>query len=108
MKVRIHKVASVTYRLGLGQEVEVSRLIEASTGAVLVVRALEEKRDTAIRCSSEVTYRLWRLYMAGCAFYFDEGSIGLHQVLAGHQHQLQPVPLRRDDLYTRGDGNRDT
>lgn len=64
------------------------------------VRALEAKRAEAIGYSSEVTYRLWRLYMAGCAFYFDEGSIGLHQVLAGHQHQLQPVPLRRDDLYT--------
>jgi len=64
------------------------------------VRALESRCDEAIRHSSEVTYRLWRLYMAGCAFYFDEGSIGLNQVLAGHQHQLQPVPLRRDDLYT--------
>jgi len=63
------------------------------------VHALETKRNEAVAYSSEVTYRLWRLYMAGCAFYFDEGSIGLHQVLAGHQHQLQPVPLRRDDLY---------
>lgn len=61
---------------------------------------LETKRDAAIRHSSEVTYRLWRLYMAGCAYYFDEGSIGLHQVVVGHQHALQPVPLRRDDLYT--------
>ena len=67
------------------------------------VRALEAKRDEAVRYSSEVTYRLWRLYMAGCAFYFDEGSIGLHQVLAGHQHKLQPVPLRRDDLYAHDD-----
>jgi len=57
--------------------------------------------------SSEVTYRLWKLYMAGCAYYFDEGSIGLHQVLAGRQHQLQPVPLRRDDLYTHNGSGRD-
>jgi cyclopropane-fatty-acyl-phospholipid synthase len=64
------------------------------------VAALEARRDAAIRYSNVVTYRLWRLYMAGCAFYFDEGSIGIHQVLAGHRHQLQPVPLRRDDLYT--------
>ncbi|TCK18004.1 cyclopropane-fatty-acyl-phospholipid synthase [Thiogranum longum] len=63
------------------------------------VDRLEGKRDEAIACSSEVTYRLWRLYMAGCAWYFDEGSISLHQVLAGHRHQPQPVPLRRDDLY---------
>lgn len=63
------------------------------------VRSLEAQRDKAIACTSEVTYRLWRLYMAGCACYFDEGSIGLHQILAGHRHQSQPVPLRRDDLY---------
>ncbi len=63
------------------------------------VAALEERRDEAIRHSSEVTYRLWRLYMAGSAFYFDEGSIGVHQVLAGHLYGCQPLPLRRDDLY---------
>ena len=63
------------------------------------VQALETGCNKAIACSNEVTYRLWRLYMAGCAYYFDEGSIGLHQVLAGQKHQLQPVPLRRDDLY---------
>ena len=64
------------------------------------VRALEANRNEVIKQSSETTYRLWRLYMAGSAFYFDEGSIGLHQVLAGHRHELQPVPLRRNDLYT--------
>lgn len=64
------------------------------------VRKLEQKRDSAIRYSSEMTYRLWRLYMTGCAYHFDEGGIGLHQVLAGHQHALQPIPLRRDNLYT--------
>lgn len=66
------------------------------------VKSLESQRDKAIACSSEVTYRLWRLYMAGSAYYFDEGGIGLHQILAGHQHQLPPVPLRRDDLYRQG------
>jgi len=64
------------------------------------VRALEAKREAATAASSEVTWRLWRLYMAGCAHYFNEGSIGVHQVLAGHLHSSLPVPLRRDDLYT--------
>ena len=44
MKVHVHKVASVTYRLGLETEVEISRMVESATGTVLVVRALEEKR----------------------------------------------------------------
>lgn len=65
------------------------------------VRALEINRNEAIRQSSETTYRLWRLYMAGCAHYFDEGSLGVHQVLAGQRHNPLPVPLRRDDLYNR-------
>ncbi len=67
------------------------------------VMNLEHNREQAIHHSSEVTYRLWRLYMAGCAYYFDEGSIGLHQVLVGHRHQSQPVPLCRDDIYTHPD-----
>ncbi|MCB9896822.1 MAG: hypothetical protein H6825_02335 [Planctomycetes bacterium] len=44
MKIRPHKVGSVVSRVGLGPEVEVSRLVEAKSGQVLVVRALEEKR----------------------------------------------------------------
>jgi hypothetical protein len=44
VKTHVHKVASVTYRLDLGPEIEISRLVESKTGNVLVVRALEEKR----------------------------------------------------------------
>ncbi len=44
MKVHCHKIASVTHRLELTQEVEISRIIESRMGTVLVVRALEEKR----------------------------------------------------------------
>ncbi len=63
------------------------------------IAALEAQREAAVRHSSATTYRLWRLYMAGCAYYFDDGWIGLHQILAGHQHAPLAVPLRRDDLY---------
>jgi hypothetical protein len=44
VKVHIHKIASVTNRLALGHEIEISRIIEPQPGTVLVVRALEEKR----------------------------------------------------------------
>ena len=44
MKIKVHKLASVVYRLGLPTEIEISRMVEARTGNVLVVRALEEKR----------------------------------------------------------------
>ena len=44
MKIRPHKVGSVVSRVGFGAEIEVSRMVEARSGQVLVVRALEEKR----------------------------------------------------------------
>ncbi|HHJ13179.1 MAG TPA: class I SAM-dependent methyltransferase [Gammaproteobacteria bacterium] len=63
-------------------------------------RALEEKRDLAIQVASAPVYRLWRLYMTGSAYYFDEGSINVYQILAGHAHSYTGVPLRRSDIYT--------
>ncbi|HHO69074.1 MAG TPA: methyltransferase domain-containing protein, partial [Gammaproteobacteria bacterium] len=63
------------------------------------VRALEAAREQAIAASSEAVWRLWRLYMAGSAWYFEQGSINVYQILAGHSGQTPPVPLRRDDLY---------
>jgi cyclopropane-fatty-acyl-phospholipid synthase len=65
------------------------------------VQRLESNRDEAIRYSSDTTYRLWRLYMAGSAYYFQEGSTNVYQVLAGHAKATPPVPLRRDDLYRK-------
>ncbi len=62
------------------------------------VRNLEAAKEEAVAATSEATWRLWRLYMAGCAFNFQRGGIGLHQILAGHRG-AQAVPLRRDDLY---------
>ncbi|MFV1959013.1 MAG: hypothetical protein ACC662_06325 [Planctomycetota bacterium] len=44
MKIRPHKFGSVTARLDLGPDVRFGRIVEARSGQVLVVRALEEKR----------------------------------------------------------------
>jgi len=63
------------------------------------VKALEFNMKAAIELTSKKTFRLWRLYMAGCAYYFDKGSINVHQVLAAHQQHVLPIPLRREDLY---------
>jgi len=64
------------------------------------VKALEKNRQAAVGESSESTYRLWRLYMSGSAYYFDQGSINVYQLLAGHAHDAVSVPLRRDDMYS--------
>ncbi len=63
------------------------------------VQALEAAREQAVAVSSEAVWRLWRLYMAGSAWYFEQGSINVYQILAGHSGHTPPVPLRRDDLY---------
>ena len=65
------------------------------------VRALEAHYPQAAALVDEASYRVWRLYMAGAAYYFEVGSIGVHQVLAGHVGAPLAIPLRRDDLYLK-------
>jgi cyclopropane-fatty-acyl-phospholipid synthase len=64
------------------------------------VQRLENHRDEAMRHVPETTYRIWRLYMAACALSFEEGGIGVYQILAGKMAKgLNPVPLTRRDVY---------
>ncbi len=66
------------------------------------VAALEANKAHAVEIVGEATYRVWRLYMAGSAHYFDQGSINVYQVLAGHDREPLTVGLRRDELYEKG------
>ncbi|MFV2060088.1 MAG: class I SAM-dependent methyltransferase [Gammaproteobacteria bacterium] len=66
------------------------------------IKALEENKNKAIAIVGEATYRVWRLYMSGSAYYFDAGSINVYQVLAGHDREPLTVGLRRDELYEKG------
>ena len=45
------------------------------------VGRLEARRDEARREVDETTYRIWRLYMAGCAHSFDLGYLSVYQTL---------------------------
>ncbi|HEY8965174.1 MAG TPA: cyclopropane-fatty-acyl-phospholipid synthase family protein [Candidatus Methylacidiphilales bacterium] len=45
------------------------------------IRRLETRREEALRLVDEVTYRVWRLYMAGCAHNFQVGRISVYQTL---------------------------
>jgi cyclopropane-fatty-acyl-phospholipid synthase len=62
---------------------------------------LEHQLHRAAAEVPEKTLRIWRLYLAGCAYAFAKGWIDLHQILAvkpyadGH-HDL---PWTREDLY---------
>jgi cyclopropane-fatty-acyl-phospholipid synthase len=65
---------------------------------------LEERLDEAQRVllastsnagHAEKVLRAYRLYLAGCAMCFEQGWIGLHQILATRPDgQLQTGPLR--------------
>jgi cyclopropane-fatty-acyl-phospholipid synthase len=56
------------------------------------VRRLEANRAAAVAAASEADYRIWRTYMAGSAVSFEQGSIGVVQVLGSRGHR---VPLGR-------------
>jgi cyclopropane-fatty-acyl-phospholipid synthase len=47
------------------------------------VRRLEASREAAVRVCGERVYRVWRLYMAGCALQFERGDTGVYQILLG-------------------------
>jgi cyclopropane-fatty-acyl-phospholipid synthase len=65
------------------------------------VTRLESARSEARQHVDEATYRIWRLYMAGCALHFEEGDVGIYQILASKRaYGTVPVPLTRRDLYS--------
>lgn len=45
------------------------------------VENLEANRASAVAFADEITYRIWRLYMAGSAVAFESGGLGLFQLL---------------------------
>ena len=42
---------------------------------------LEENRAAAVGAADEVTYRIWRMYMAGSVAAFERGAISVYQVI---------------------------
>ncbi len=64
------------------------------------IHNLECHYKEAVRLTSEMTYRIWRLYMAGAAHFFAHGDLGLYQILAGHCYQTASIPLTRADIYS--------
>lgn len=64
------------------------------------VQRLEARREEALREVDEVTFRIWRLYMAACAPEFEAGGTGIYQIVASKRDGGSwPVPLTRSDLY---------
>jgi cyclopropane-fatty-acyl-phospholipid synthase len=54
-----------------------------------------------VAASNERTARIWRVYLAGCAYGFEQGWMSIHQVLASRRTRpgRTALPLTRDWLY---------
>ena len=61
----------------------------------------ERNIDAAVAASSERTARIWRLYLAGCAYAFEQGWVSIYQVLASRQAKpgQTALPLTREWMY---------
>jgi cyclopropane-fatty-acyl-phospholipid synthase len=63
---------------------------------------LEACRSEALSHVNEATFRTWWMYLAGSAFNFAQGTIGLHQTLLHKPHShggVSGLPLTREDWY---------
>jgi cyclopropane-fatty-acyl-phospholipid synthase len=62
---------------------------------------LERNKAEAIRLAGDKRYRIWSVYLQGCAFGFREGWMTIYQVLAAKQGPkwMNPLPLTRDYMY---------
>jgi cyclopropane-fatty-acyl-phospholipid synthase len=62
-----------------------------------------EDKATALRgLVEEKTFRIWRIYLAGCAWAFEQNWISLHQILAckaGVAPSFNPTPWSRGYMY---------
>jgi len=64
------------------------------------VSRLEAHADEAKAVTDEVTYRIWRLYMAASAYGFQVGSTNVYQALLAKPDQGKSgLPLQRADWY---------
>jgi cyclopropane-fatty-acyl-phospholipid synthase len=64
--------------------------------------SFERQFDELARLAGPQRARIWRVYLAGCAHAFARGWINIYQLLAVRSDRgLNPLPLTRDDIYTR-------
>ncbi|MGB5082386.1 MAG: cyclopropane-fatty-acyl-phospholipid synthase family protein [Burkholderiales bacterium] len=66
-------------------------------------RRLEQNRERAIAAAGDKRYRIWQIYLAGCAHGFEHSWMNIYQVLARKEAAISnPLPLTRDYLYRGG------
>jgi len=63
-------------------------------------KRLEQSREQAIAAAGDKRYRIWQVYLAGCAHGFEHEWMNIYQVLARKEGgAANPLPLTRDYMY---------
>jgi cyclopropane-fatty-acyl-phospholipid synthase len=65
------------------------------------VNRLLARREACLRVVDEATWRTWQLYLAGSLLAFEEGGLGLHQVLFAKRGARDAAPMTRAHMYRR-------
>jgi len=61
------------------------------------VEGMKKNSEMLLRQVSEVTYRTWLVYMAGCAASFRRGDIAVYQMLLSRPDRGESrLPLTRE------------
>ncbi|MGC2110519.1 MAG: cyclopropane-fatty-acyl-phospholipid synthase family protein [Candidatus Korobacteraceae bacterium] len=64
------------------------------------VQRLEARCEETKQITNETIYRIWRIYMAGCAHAFAVGRVNVYQVLFSKpEHGETHLPMTRADWY---------
>jgi cyclopropane-fatty-acyl-phospholipid synthase len=63
------------------------------------VERLMAQRGACLKVVDEATWRTWELYLAGSSIAFDEGGLGLHQVLLAKRGANGAAPMTRAHMY---------
>lgn len=63
------------------------------------VDRLTARREACLEVVDQATWRTWRLYLAGSSVAFEEGGLGLHQVLLAKRGANSAAPMTRAYVY---------
>jgi len=64
------------------------------------LRKLEASAERVRSLVGELRYRIWRLYLAGSAYYFQSGKLNVYQsLLVKNRNGRSGMPLTREDWY---------
>ena len=97
--VTLHEVIRAAENAGFEVlDVENLRRHYALTCRAWVDRLLAE-RDACLRVVDQATWRTWQLYLAGSSLAFEEGGLGLHQVLLAKRGANRAAPMTRAHVY---------